>query len=108
MLPWLGFSRPRISFMMVDFPAPFGPSRPYIPRPISKDTDMTPITSPYHFDTLSNTIIYTDLRIVDLIISRAEKEIKTIAISASEPRAKLSYFTRAFREAWIRPFTDKS
>ena len=35
MVPWLGFSCPVISFMNVDLPAPFGPSRPVMPGGIA-------------------------------------------------------------------------
>jgi len=48
--PLLGFSCPVITFMKVDLPAPFGPSRPVIPCGSVTDTSFSPITWPYHFD----------------------------------------------------------
>jgi len=49
--PLLGLSCPVISFMNVDFPAPFGPRRPVTPRGTDTETSFNPITWPYHFDT---------------------------------------------------------
>ena len=48
--PLLGFSWPVISFMKVDFPAPFGPSSPVMPAGTLSVTSFSPITWPYHFD----------------------------------------------------------
>ena len=49
-LPLLGTSCPVISFMNVDLPAPFGPSRPVTPGATVTVTSFRPITCPYHFD----------------------------------------------------------
>ena len=53
MLPWLGFSWPVISFMNVDLPAPFGPSRPVMPGGMLTVTSFSPLTWPYHLDRCS-------------------------------------------------------
>ena len=51
--PWLGLSCPVMSFMNVDLPAPFGPSRPVIPGGIDTVTSLSPLTCPYHFERCS-------------------------------------------------------
>jgi hypothetical protein len=48
--PLLGLSCPVMSFMNVDLPAPFGPSRPVMPGPTDTVTSLRPMTCPYHFD----------------------------------------------------------
>ena len=50
MPPLLGLSWPVMSFMNVDLPAPFGPSRPVMPGGTVSVTSFRPMTCPYHFD----------------------------------------------------------
>ena len=42
-----------MSFMKVDLPAPFGPSRPVTPGGTLTLTSLRPMTWPYHLDTWS-------------------------------------------------------
>ena len=42
-----------MSFMNVDLPAPFGPSRPVMPGGTSTLTSFRPMTCPYHLETWS-------------------------------------------------------
>ena len=42
-----------MSFMNVDLPAPFGPSRPVTPGGTFTLTSLRPMTCPYHFETCS-------------------------------------------------------
>src|SRR5215207_7694384 len=42
-----------MSFMNVDLPAPFGPSRPVMPGGTLTVTSFRPITWPYHLETCS-------------------------------------------------------
>ena len=51
--PLLGLSWPVMSFMNVDLPAPFGPSRPVTPGGTLTLTSLRPMTWPYHFETWS-------------------------------------------------------
>jgi hypothetical protein len=53
----LGLSWPVISFMNVDLPAPFGPSRPVMPAGTDTVTSFRPDTWPYHFDRCSASMI---------------------------------------------------
>jgi len=50
MAPLLGFNWPVMSFMNVDLPAPFGPSRPVTPEGTDTDTSFNPMTCPYHLE----------------------------------------------------------
>ena len=47
---------PAIMCIMVDFPAPFGPSRPVTPGPIVIVMSLTATTLPYHRETLRSSI----------------------------------------------------
>src|SRR5439155_3514121 len=52
-----GRNNPATRCSTVDFPAPFGPSRPVMPEPIVHDTALTATTLPYHRDTSCSSMV---------------------------------------------------
>src|SRR5215831_11050476 len=52
-----GARNPEIMCSMVDFPAPFGPSRPVTPGPIVIVMSLTATTLPYQRETLRSSIV---------------------------------------------------
>src|SRR6516164_8950556 len=52
-----GGRKPAIMCMIVDFPAPFGPSSPVTPGPIDIVTSLTATTLPYQRETLRSSML---------------------------------------------------
>ena len=55
-----GGRKPAIMCMIVDLPAPFGPSRPVTPGSMDMVTSLTATTLPYQRDTLRSSIVGHD------------------------------------------------